>query len=131
MSSPFRSATDRECADPGPIRLTQSAVAGADSTAAMMQGGNVDAPNVEPAVTDDQMRVKAALLLHEHLGLDRPFTDTTTLDELRADSLDRIEVGMALEAEFGVEIPDTVIGEWRTVGDLLDWLVARKTQRRR
>ena len=74
------------------------------------------------------MRLKAIVLLRDHLGVDEDFTDATTFDELNADSLDRIEVGMALEDEFGVAIPDKTIGEWRTVGDLLDWLVARKPQ---
>ena len=74
------------------------------------------------------MRLKAIVLLRDHLGLDEDFTDATTLEELNADSLDRIEVGMALEEAFGVAISDKVIGEWRTVGDLLNWLVARKAQ---
>jgi acyl carrier protein len=76
------------------------------------------------------MRLKAAVLLRDHLSLDQGFTDATTLDELHADNLDRIEVGMALEEEFGVAIPDKAIGEWRTVGELLDWLVERTVQLR-
>ena len=85
-------------------------------------------PKDEATVTEDQMRLRAASLLREHLGLDKEFSDATTLDELRADSLDRIEVGMALEEAFSIAIPDEVIGEWRTVGDLMDWLVAQKAQ---
>jgi acyl carrier protein len=85
-------------------------------------------PDDEATVTDEQMRSKAGVLLRDHLGLDRDVTDATTLDELHADALDRIEVGMALEEEFDIAIPDNAIGEWRTVGDLLDWLVARKAR---
>jgi acyl carrier protein len=81
-------------------------------------------------MTEDQIRLKAAVLVRDHLGLDTDFTDATTLEELNADSLDRIEVWMALEDEFGVPIPDKAIGDWRTVGDVLDWLVARKAQPR-
>jgi len=92
--------------------------------------GSFDASKDEGTVTEDQVRLKAAVLLRDHLGLDKDFTDATTLDELHADSLDRIEVGMALEEEFDVAISDKVIGEWRTVGDLLDWLAARKLQPR-
>jgi acyl carrier protein len=33
-------------------------------------------------------------------------------DELHADSLDRFQVGIALEEEFGIAIPDHVIEEW-------------------
>jgi len=68
------------------------------------------------------MRSKAIVLLRDHLGLDVDFTDATTLEELNADSLDRIEVGMALEHEFRVAISDKAIAEWRTVGDVLEWL---------
>ncbi len=68
------------------------------------------------------MRLKAIVLLRDHLGLDEDFTDATTLEELNADSLDRIEVGMALEDEFRVAISDKAIAEWRTVGDVLEWL---------
>ncbi|PYR33285.1 MAG: acyl carrier protein [Acidobacteria bacterium] len=58
-----------------------------------------------------------------------PRSDTTTsaLDQLNADSLDRVEVRMALEEEFGVPIPDEAIGKWSTVGDVVDWLAARRT----
>jgi len=34
---------------------------------------------------------------------------------------------MALEEEFGVPIPDEAIGKWSTVGDVVDWLAARRT----
>ena len=48
--------------------------------------------------------------------------DGTTVEELNADSLDLIELGMALEDEFRVAISDEVIAQWHTVGDVLDWL---------
>lgn len=70
------------------------------------------------------MRLKAMTLLRDHLGIDYEITDGTTLDQLNADSLDRIEAGMALEQEFGVEIPDAVIEHWSTVGDVLDWVTS-------
>ena len=73
-------------------------------------------------VTKDQIRSKAIDLIRDHLGLDRDLTDGTTVEELNADSLDLIELGMALEDEFRVAISDEVIAQWRTVGDVLDWL---------
>ena len=72
------------------------------------------------------MRLRAIALLRDHLGVEEDITDATTLfDQLNADSLDRIEAGMALEEEFGLTIPDEAIQKWSTVGDVLDWL--RKT----
>ena len=71
---------------------------------------------------DNLMRRKAIAVLRDHLGVDDEITSATTLDELNADSLDRIEAGMALEEQFGVMIPDDVIEKWTTVADVLEWL---------
>ena len=74
------------------------------------------------------MRLTAIALLRAHLGVEEEITDATTLDQLNADSLDRIEAGMALEEEFGLTIPDEAIEKWSTVGDVLDWLAQRQIQ---
>ena len=51
--------------------------------------------------------------------------DTASIDDdLRATSLDRVEVIMALEDEFAVTIFDEDACELRTVGDLLDCVTA-------
>jgi acyl carrier protein len=70
------------------------------------------------------MKLKAMTVLRDHLGVDDDITETTTLDQLHADSLDRIEAGMALEEAFNIVIPDEAIGTWNTVGDVLDWLAS-------
>ena len=41
-------------------------------------------------------------------------------DDLGADSLDRVEIIMQLEDELGVEIPDEVAENIKTVGDALE-----------
>jgi acyl carrier protein len=79
-------------------------------------------------VTEDRMRLRAIALLRDHLGVEGVMTDATTLDQLDADSLDRIEAGMALEQEFGLTIPDEAIEKWSTVGDVLDWLARRQIE---
>ena len=43
-------------------------------------------------------------------------------DDLGADSLDRVEIIMQLEDELGVEIPDEVAENIKTVGDALEEL---------
>ena len=70
------------------------------------------------------MRLKAMTLLRDHLGIDDDITEAATLDELNADSLDRIDAGLALEEAFGITIPDEVIERWETVKDVLDWLAS-------
>lgn len=44
------------------------------------------------------------------------------VDDLGADSLDLVEVVMALEEEFDVKIPDTELESLRTVADAIDYI---------
>lgn len=52
-------------------------------------------------------------------------TDEASItDDLGADSLDQLELLMACEERFGLEIPDEVGAEWLTVGQAVEWLEA-------
>ena len=55
---------------------------------------------------------------------DSDITVDTTLEDLGADSLDLVEVIMALEDEFDIEISDEVAENISTVGDLVDYIKA-------
>ena len=48
------------------------------------------------------------------------------VDDLGADSLDTVELIMAFEEEFGVEIPDTDAEKIKTVQDVLDYIAAKQ-----
>ena len=48
--------------------------------------------------------------------------ETSFKDDLNADSLDLFELVMALEDEFGIEIPSEDLEQLSTVGDVLDYL---------
>lgn len=48
--------------------------------------------------------------------------DTSFNDDLNADSLDLFELVMALEDEFGIEIPSEELEQLNTVGDVLNYL---------
>ncbi len=61
----------------------------------------------------DQLGVK-----EEEVGGDSSF-----VDDLGADSLDTVELVMAFEEEFGVDIPDEDAEQMRTVGDAIKYLV--------
>ncbi len=50
--------------------------------------------------------------------------ESAFIDDLGADSLDTVELVMALEDEFGVEIPDDQQEKLRTVQDALDFIQA-------
>ena len=45
--------------------------------------------------------------------------DTSLIKDLEADSLDAVEIIMALEDEYNIEIPDEVAEEFKTVGDIV------------
>ncbi len=61
----------------------------------------------------------------EHLGVeqDKVVKDASFIDDLGADSLDTVELVMAFEEEFGVEIPDDAAETILTVGDAVRFLV--------
>jgi len=50
---------------------------------------------------------------------------TSFKDDLNADSLDLFELIMALEDEFGTEIPSEDLEKLTTVGDVLNYLTAK------
>jgi len=60
------------------------------------------------AIVADQLGVKPAEVTK----------DASILDDLGADSLDVVELVMALEETFDIEIPDDAIEEMRTIGDI-------------
>ena len=64
----------------------------------------------------------------EHLGVEaeKVTQDASFIDDLGADSLDIVELVMAFEEEFGVEIPDDAAEKIATVKDAIDYIEANK-----
>ena len=52
--------------------------------------------------------------------------DTSFVDDLGADSVDLVELSMALEEAFGVTIEDGVLPTLKTVGDLVNYVDAHR-----
>jgi acyl carrier protein len=75
-------------------------------------------------MSDVAERVKKIVV--EHLGVEADkVTDTASfIDDLGADSLDTVELVMAFEEEFGVEIPDDAAEKILTVKDAIDFIAA-------
>ncbi|HEY8352850.1 MAG TPA: acyl carrier protein, partial [Sphingomonadales bacterium] len=71
-------------------------------------------------MADIAARVKKIVV--EHLGVDEAkVTDEAKfVDDLGADSLDTVELVMAFEEEFGIEIPDDAAEKINTVKDAID-----------
>jgi acyl carrier protein len=73
-------------------------------------------------MSDTADRVKKIVV--EHLGVeeDKVAPDASFIDDLGADSLDIVELVMAFEEEFGVEIPDDAAEKINTVGDAIKFI---------
>jgi len=73
-------------------------------------------------MSDIEARVKAIVV--EQLGVDeKEVTNTSSfIDDLGADSLDTVELVMALEEEFGAEIPDEDAEKITTVQAAIDYI---------
>ena len=52
--------------------------------------------------------------------------DTNLMKDLEADSLDAVEIIMAIEEQFDIEIPDDEAEKFQTVGDLVEDVDANK-----
>ncbi len=70
-------------------------------------------------------KVKAIVV--EQLGVDEVnVTQETSFEELNADSLDIVELIMALEEAFDLDIPDEEAEKIRTVGDAVSYIKGNK-----
>jgi len=60
----------------------------------------------------------------EHLGVeeDKVVDKASFINDLGADSLDTVELVMAFEEEFGIEIPDDAADTIQTVGDAVKFI---------
>jgi len=71
---------------------------------------------------------KVKEIVVDQLGVDADDVniDSTFIDDLGADSLDIVELIMAFEEEFNVEIPDEIAEKIKTVKDTVDYIDKNK-----
>ena len=71
---------------------------------------------------DLQDKVKDIIV--EELGVEREklTSEASFMEDLGADSLDTVELVMAFEKEFNIDIPDEDAEKMRTVGDAMQYL---------
>ena len=70
----------------------------------------------------DQDRIIKMIADQLQIDEDQVKPDASFMDDLGADSLDTVELIMALEEEFDIEIPDSEAEKIRTVQQALDYL---------
>ena len=83
-----------------------------------MRGGDLRVMNSE------EIFEKVKKIIVEQLGASESSItlESSFIDDLGADSLDIVELIMALEEEFDIEIPDSDAEKVATVGDVVDYI---------
>ena len=75
-------------------------------------------------MSDIAERVKKIVVEHLGVDADKVTENASFIDDLGADSLDNVELVMAFEEEFGVEIPDDAAEKILTVKDAIEFVKA-------
>jgi acyl carrier protein len=73
-------------------------------------------------VAFSEERAKEIIAKELEVSADQLKPDAKFIEDLGADSLDTVELVMALEEEFGLDIPDEDADKMKTVGDALEYL---------
>ena len=77
-------------------------------------------------MSDIADRVKTIVVKHLGVDADKVKQEASFIDDLGADSLDTVELVMAFEEEFGIEIPDDAAETIQTVGDAVKFIEKAK-----
>ena len=76
----------------------------------------------------DDIESKVKEIIVENLGVDAATVNpqASFVNDVGADSLDTVELVMALEEEFDIEIPDEEAEKIQSVGQAIDYIKAHK-----
>ena len=71
---------------------------------------------------------KVKKMVADHLGIEESKVndEANFIDDLGADSLDTVELVMAFEEKFGIEIPDDAAETIQTVQNAIDYIESKK-----
>ncbi len=76
-------------------------------------------------MADVEEKVKKIIEEKLSVNADQITNDARFAEDLKADSLDTVELVMALEDEFGLDIPDDDADKIKTVQDTIDYIVQK------
>lgn len=72
------------------------------------------------------LNVRSVIVSTIACDMEEVVPEATLSDDLGADSLDAVEINMALEDALGISIPDTALTEMRTVADIVSYIESHK-----
>ena len=73
-------------------------------------------------MADIEAKVKDIIINELGVEADKVTPEASFVEDLGADSLDTVELVMAFEEEFGMEIPDEDAEKLQTVGDAISYI---------
>ena len=75
-----------------------------------------------------EVETQVKQIVVDHLGIDdtKVTPESKFIDDLGADSLDTVELVMAFEEKFGIEIPDDAAETIQTVQNAIDFIESKK-----
>ena len=75
-----------------------------------------------------EIETQVKQIVVDHLGIDdsKVTPESKFIDDLGADSLDTVELVMAFEEKFGIEIPDDAAETIQTVQNAIDFIASKK-----
>jgi acyl carrier protein len=82
----------------------------------------VQPQEVRFVATYSEDRVKEIIAKELEVEVKQLTPDAKFIEDLGADSLDIVELVMALEEEFGIDIPDDEADKLKSVGDAMEYL---------
>jgi acyl carrier protein len=79
-------------------------------------------PKERLTMADIEARVKDIIINELGVEAEKVTSTASFVEDLGADSLDTVELVMAFEEEFGIEIPDEDAEKMQTVGDAIEYI---------
>ena len=73
-------------------------------------------------MADYEAKIKEIIINELGVEADKVTPEASFVEDLGADSLDTVELVMAFEEEFGIEIPDEDAEQLQTVGDAIRYM---------